>query len=469
MDTSWYIVDDDGNVGLMDYNDNGPVPWGVEQTCCDELIYGHCEDWKENKFLKFNLTDEQILDLLSNPHKPSEEDSWYEVAVRIDKEKTARFKELCSNEDINEKDVLCISENLGLYDFDADYYCTDKTKEGKTLVKGSLKKMIDEGMILEVFNVQNLYMNDDWKDDKIVHTKFFDNSPYYIFHQPYWNGALPEKMHEPHHPVTIEQVPERFRSRIHKIPGNFKEMNTFQIAEFHPCNVWGPDDDTYVVDGCSYQKLPLPDGNTFYAKTGMFEFSFLPYCPEKSRYACHERCTSQCYSFNDCVLTDQPTVLILFDPRENFGYELEVETDVVNQKSYAIPYLRRFPYPSNKSFCTTSDIKELLTTDNLRKVLDKSKGHLNLIIANIKPRVILATEKALEVISNCYDVRNNTVTIDGQQYPFFSYASLETYRTEIEELANQSYRGKKSPQVISLEKMDKLIKEGRAKKYNDLL
>lgn len=46
MSTSWYVVDDEGNVGIMDYNENGPVPWGVEETCGDELKYGHWEDEK---------------------------------------------------------------------------------------------------------------------------------------------------------------------------------------------------------------------------------------------------------------------------------------------------------------------------------------------------------------------------------------------------------------------------------------
>ena len=45
----------------MDYNENGPVPWGVEQTSGMELKYGHWEDWQSRKLIRFNLSEEQIL------------------------------------------------------------------------------------------------------------------------------------------------------------------------------------------------------------------------------------------------------------------------------------------------------------------------------------------------------------------------------------------------------------------------
>ena len=29
MSTAWYMVDDDDNVAIIEYNENGPVPWDV--------------------------------------------------------------------------------------------------------------------------------------------------------------------------------------------------------------------------------------------------------------------------------------------------------------------------------------------------------------------------------------------------------------------------------------------------------
>ena len=40
MSTSWYIVDEEGNVGIMDFNANGPVPWGTDETVSEDLVWG---------------------------------------------------------------------------------------------------------------------------------------------------------------------------------------------------------------------------------------------------------------------------------------------------------------------------------------------------------------------------------------------------------------------------------------------
>lgn len=408
MSTAWYIVDDEGNVGIMDYNDNGPVPWGVEETSCDDLKYGHWEDWENHELLRFRLTDEQVLDLLCNPHPPCREDAWFDCVVRVDKGKMARFRELCANPDIDQKAVLCLSENIGLYDIDFFDRCTYDTKEGKTLAKGSLRQMIDEGVIVEVFKLQCLEMDDQWQDGKVVHSKSFDNCPYYVFHQPYWNNHLPEKMHQPRHPVRIDQVPEAFRGRIHRVPGRFRDMTTFQIAALYPCDAYLGNTPVYVADGCSYQKFPLPDGGTAYTQCGGFSDS------------------------SGCSMTGTPTVLVLFDPREDFGYELKVKTDPVRQQACALP-------------CLPNSIERM--------------------VADIRPRVILATDKALEVLSQHYPMADNAVTIASRQYPFYPYSALEENRSEIERLARLPYRGKHHPPVISPQEMERLVRQGVAKPF----
>lgn len=233
MSTAWYIVDDEGNVGMMDYNDNGPVPWGVEQTCCEELLFGHWDD--NQKLLKVNLTNEQVLDALKEPHSPSEETLWADCAVRIDLNKTARFLELCQNKELSGIEKQCLSNDLGIYLFDA-LLCSSGKHGEEVPAFGALKIMLDENIILEVYRVQNLWMNDYYEEDELVYEKEFDNSPYYVFYQPYGTDDLPKKMHEPEHPVKVNQIPEEFRHRLHHIPGNFKSLDTFQIAQHYPCD-----------------------------------------------------------------------------------------------------------------------------------------------------------------------------------------------------------------------------------------
>lgn len=469
MSTSWYVVDDEGNVGIMDYNENGPVPWGVEETCGNELKYGHWED--EKNIIRFNLTNEQILDLLHNPHKPSEEKKWFDCVIKIDKEKKARFLKLYKNKDIYKDDALCISEELGLFEFDA-FDCSHNDKYEEIPVQGTLKKMLDEGIILEVYETQHFDMNDQYNDGDVTHEKEFDNSPYYMFHQPYWAKFLPKKMHQPLHPVKIDQIPEQFRHRLHKIPGNFKDMDTFQIAQFYPCDAYSNEDPTYVVDGCSYQTSLLPDGRKIYTKISMYDYSFFPYCSEKNRFHCVQKCTSQCCNIHSVLVRDNPTVLIIFDPREEDDYmwKVKVLTNKVFQSSFFTSYILKFPYRTGRGGCCfKNDVENYMTQEYLTKVFNGSKGYIEAIIYDIKPRVIIATDKAMEVLNSAYCSSNGKLTVDGIDYPTFPLSELSTHSAIIEELATLPYQGKIHPLLITMEKMEELVKNGIAKEYQYMI
>jgi hypothetical protein len=77
MSTSWYIVDEDGNVGIMDFNANGPVPWGTEETVSEDLVWGLESD-------KVDLTEEQIHYALGESCTPEEVDDYSDCIIQID-------------------------------------------------------------------------------------------------------------------------------------------------------------------------------------------------------------------------------------------------------------------------------------------------------------------------------------------------------------------------------------------------
>ena len=54
-------------MAIIDYNDNGPVPWETEQTSIEDLVLGHEEEF--GKFIRINLTKEQIFELLEDSHR----------------------------------------------------------------------------------------------------------------------------------------------------------------------------------------------------------------------------------------------------------------------------------------------------------------------------------------------------------------------------------------------------------------
>jgi hypothetical protein len=149
MATSWYVADEDGNVGIIDFEDNGPVPWETEQTIIEDLVFGHEEG---DKFIRVNLTDDQIFDLLQDPHSPEEEEFWYDCFVQIDKTQEEEFLHLAHSKDI---DCHVISEKLGLYKIDAgDCFPNVDKWTIKTVIKdSSLGKMLGKNMILRIYHM----------------------------------------------------------------------------------------------------------------------------------------------------------------------------------------------------------------------------------------------------------------------------------------------------------------------------
>ncbi|MCQ2217039.1 MAG: hypothetical protein MJZ33_00965 [Paludibacteraceae bacterium] len=263
MSTAWYIVDDDGNVGILDYNENGPVPNGLAEHVVAELVWGLCDNNKKYKQIPIKLTIDQIYENISERHSPDDEDFWSDLIVKIKVDKTERFRQLCNHKDIYK--CICVSEDEGLYIFDAMYsfdYEHDKVIEGSPL-----EALLKEGIIESVYRLNEFGHDDTFKQgyEKPVHTKNYDSCSFFLYHQPYWEDYLPEKMSSPKNPVNIDQLPDEIKSQILHIPGNFEKLDTFQIAELYPSSTtYCMADPLFLIDGYEYNLLPLPDGTKAY-------------------------------------------------------------------------------------------------------------------------------------------------------------------------------------------------------------
>ena len=144
MSTAWYLVDDEGNVGIMDYNENGPVPWGIGENSTMDLVL-QIEYDSDNTEVLFKLTDEQVLEILASAQKPKDESYWYDIFVKIDLQKRKRFEELCRRHDIGNDYTYCLSDTLGIYRIEAmECFGNDGVR-----IKGSaFDLMLEEKIIL---------------------------------------------------------------------------------------------------------------------------------------------------------------------------------------------------------------------------------------------------------------------------------------------------------------------------------
>ena len=461
MSTAWYVADEDGNVGILDFNENGPVPWGLPEECVENLVYNYEEDEVNNRRLGFALTDDQIDDLMEKPHSPEEEDSWWDCIIQIDTEKENAFLELAKNPDFDLD--FCLSRERGLYSIDA-YECTTSVGQEeriKVLNNSSLKKMIDQGIILKVYKEKDFWMNDEWVDDKIVHKKRFSSAPYYIFHQPYWTEELPVCMNIPNNPVKLDQIPEKLRERILNVPGRFKENERFQIAEWYPCNAYV--DDTQFVDGCEYGLLPMSSGKMAYFNTAIIIPScFVNYCSEKEKYGCKE-CGQFCYSSEDHCFTNQPTVLIIAHPLQRMDYSMRTELDIINWRSIWLPFLPKIPYKIfhesqgyYESYPSEETVSKYVNDEMLSELLSKNRKWLEDMVARFNPRVVILCEKVEIFLEKLYKITENQITINGIDYPMFRRSEIDNHKEAIERLALMPYQGEHIPHIISIEEMEKI-------------
>lgn len=454
MSTAWYVADEDGNVGILDFNENGPVPWGLPEECVENLVYNYEEDEVNNRRLGFALTDDQIDDLMEKPHSPEEEDSWWDCIIQIDTEKENAFLELAKNPDFDLD--FCLSRERGLYSIDA-YECTTSVGQEeriKVLNNSSLKKMIDQGIILKVYKEKDFWMEDEWIEGKTIHTKKFSTAPYYVFHQPYWTGELPVCMNIPNNPVKLDQIPEKLRERVLKVPVKFKETERFQIAEWYPCDATGDPTRTEKIGDYEYELLPLTDGTEAYICTSIIN----PYCLgyRENYYTCHDHC-----------FTNTPTVLAIMHPLEKWDYSRQIKSDCMMLRSAWVPFFPQIPLGfqigdskmSWYNFGDYSSEEEISKNVNQEMLINFLKTHcqwLEDLVSRFKPRVILVSDLAKLVVDNIYSPRNNSLKIAENSYPMYLVSELEAHRKEVEQLAFLPYQGEIIPHIISIEEMEKI-------------
>ena len=230
MATAWYMVDDDDNVAIIQFENNSPIPVDVPETWFDKLLFGPSTTDRDDDYITFSLTDDQLDEVLENliheVNTPDEEKYWDEGITQINPSREEEFLALCREGELTVE--KCVSRVRGLYL--VDYYnCfkhIEKEEDNPLLDPQSvIRKLIDRGIIFRYLSCK------------------------YIYVQPYWVAHLSKRMVTPRHPVKLSQVPEEFRSRIHRIPGRFAEKRYIQIAQHTPCRLYGG-------DGISLSTLP---------------------------------------------------------------------------------------------------------------------------------------------------------------------------------------------------------------------
>lgn len=263
MDTTWYIVDEEGNVGLLDISANGPVPFGLGENNMEDLSIGLHDEGDD--CLEIQLTDEQLFEILDEPCPPDEKKFWFDEIIQIDFAKKEDFIQLMQNNDVTLK--FCLSPTAGVYFIDARKCISRRPVNERDVIKkrSTLNKLISQKIIQKVYNVKSLCMDDIVENGEMVIEKEFETLPYYVYFQPYCPENPQQKVHTPQHPIKIEQLSESLQKKALRLPLKFKDHDKLQIAEWYPSEVsaW----ETVKLQGTEYSLLPLTNGGEAWIKS----------------------------------------------------------------------------------------------------------------------------------------------------------------------------------------------------------
>ncbi len=463
MATSWYIVDDDDNVGILQSDDNGPIPFGIRHEGCyaNDLIFGELLDEKEMPgAIQFN--DEQLQDLLEEPHRPHNKKHWNQVVVEIDTNKRDSCLDIIKNSNIDYEG--CISEERGLYKIDP-WQCTDSKEK---VIKGSaLDKLITSGVILKVYDIPELDMNCDYdnESDEVIFKKYFKEVPYYIYLQPYWCDYLQRRIHQPLHPVKLSQIESGKTTPILRVPGNFKDMEDLQIAAWYPSEVSSAGD--YVtIEEQIYTLLPMPDGTKKYLLTSAGEFNFCNYCYCNRKRRRHQKQCAPTFSRTNIV---EPTALFIIPPQyEDCDYYSNYNnnglTKQLSKKLFITSYIGNIlKDKESDGWESAKEVAKKLSKTDLLFQLQNSQGWIENIVNTLKPRVIIISKEALDIFSQVFAISDNLVDISGEHYPIYNDEDFEMNKDNILRLANLPYQGKKIRTSYSKEEMEEIKRSKRAK------
>ena len=264
MSTAWYCVDEDGNVGIFDIDDNGPVPvGGYEQNCVEEVFlldFSH----KDKLFKRLKLRPEQIPQMLQltdiedkwapvTNESGLTNSSWMDVIVQIDMSKFDILQKALAYDDSPIYPLICLSEEQGL--FFVDFF---DNKQGVDLLEKN--DVIKAKYKAPYYNTP--YKEDD-KDEVESFKKVCQKFPCYIYRQNYWPFHDPAlRVNNPRYPLRIEQLPEDVRNKVRILPVKFSETERIQLAELLPVeHIWS---ERYVYDNKIWWELMSSEYETIY-------------------------------------------------------------------------------------------------------------------------------------------------------------------------------------------------------------
>ncbi|MDE6224982.1 MAG: hypothetical protein K2M25_02455 [Muribaculaceae bacterium] len=440
MATAWFGIDNEGNVAIINFNDNGPVPVGcghgdyhASEIITDQMASPEPDG---SKNMKYSDTQAELLE--QKLKSPTIDDLDFELLVRVTHNLLDKFKSLCRKykNDYNEAPFVTVNENRGL--FITSFY--NWSKEDK-------KYILDNNIISGIADTYILF-EDNWDSEKNkwVFSHRMDGYPYFLYQQPYSVDDLTKRTYVPSIPFKETQLSERGRKMALRFPLSFRETPAVQIEKYFQST--GPDNHCVDYDGIRETPvfiLPDEDGKMMRFRRSNLgnpncEFCLKCYLPENYYY---NKFTISQYGF-------YPTMLRLVSPMD-YAEGLTImpkpyeELGLIREnleRLIILPILPGIPVSGEERYyISDEELKEIIKKQDMNVWFSNCKDNFIESIRALAPQVIISSTHVNDILKNFFSIEDNKITIEDTVYPYFILDKEGKYLNKIIELSKLPFRG----------------------------
>lgn len=304
MMTSWYAIDLDGNVAILEFGHNGPVPQCIafEENTPEDVIFSEIPTSEEGLMPCLNLTDKQIANLISARERKETFPSEYEGSRKLGETESELFsiertgiyqsllddietnpdkgfpytftKDSLSNTEFNNELLTGLfkeAESVKINRFCYFYGIVDVKPEylkpfEKYLMESDNKFMNPYCRLSETSTLYYLDCDLDEKPDIRKYVSAYyelvkydicqnESTPFFYYKQEDWLTDPIEKIKTPLNVFKEEQMNQKARAKALRLPIKFSNVEKIQIAEYYGFCTHGEGDDEVIINGVAYTCL----------------------------------------------------------------------------------------------------------------------------------------------------------------------------------------------------------------------
>ena len=454
MSTSWFGIDKEGNVAILDFDDNGPVPTGVPETSPEGIIFEQMVDsTKDIPSLNFN--DDQATEILKELVKYNgDEDIYcgiYSTIIQVDIERLEEFEALIirGNEEAGSNldwKTIVLNKKLGLY-----LVNTDAWKEIR------IEQLLRSGFIKNKLPYElSIWFNDKWDNEKnqCLYEVIFFNLPFFAFKEPYWPDFPMKRVYIPRHPFKADKLPKEALQKAFKFDFSFHEVENLQIACYFPYNM-EPCADMEIIDGIDCNWLSINDKE----EALLPETSIPPFRKEvlySNNNFSYSEIKNSGIIFYPSMATFYPKYIRLTLCRE---YYYDTDLREVNGELARLPIISFYPMSEEnvrkeKEALKSWRIKSEITYDQdvirNRFIIEKSIFEVNINL--FRPYLLIMSNEAIRLLKEFYTITQNRIQIGEFDYQYVICDILRPDEISFEEWEELPYRGKKNEILIEIKK-----------------